>query len=85
MFVAELTSILTPNALESVMGSTTDSQFRHRLYNDGSFESVCTHCYTAIAKARREADLRLLELAHVCDAWTRAYVCRKAIPNYFGP
>jgi hypothetical protein len=86
MFVAELRSILIPQyLLESVMGSPSDFRFLRRAYKDGKFESICKECFHTIAKGKCEADLYLLEIAHICDPWTRSRLWQRAINNYFGP
>jgi hypothetical protein len=42
-------------------------KFQHRKNRDGTHDSICMDCFTAIATAKRKADLEQHESAHVCD------------------
>ncbi len=42
-------------------------QLPHRLNSDGSFDSICPHCFVTIGTAASEDDLERLEGEHVCD------------------
>ncbi len=70
--------------LEFAVGSPAESQFLHRLYNDGTFESICKECFHTVARVNAEADLKTAEQEHVCDPWTRSRSWRRAIEAYFG-
>ena len=39
----------------------------HRLNRDGTFDSICIHCFATIASRPREEDLELAERDHVYD------------------
>ena len=41
--------------------------FHHRLYADGTIDSICLSCFLTAARAENKADLRDLEAAHQCD------------------
>jgi hypothetical protein len=43
------------------------TKFAHRHNSDGSYDSICTHCYATVASAGREGALSSPESAHVCD------------------
>ena len=49
------------------MKDKNSSQFHHRLYADGTIDSICLSCFLTAARAENEADLRELEAAHQCD------------------
>jgi hypothetical protein len=41
--------------------------FHHRLYADGTIDSICLSCFLTAARAENKAGLRELEAAHQCD------------------
>jgi len=49
------------------MKDKNSSQFHHRLYADGTIDSICLSCFLTAARAENEADLRELEATHRCD------------------
>jgi len=42
-------------------------QFPHRQNADGTFDSICAQCFTTVATADRESDLKKAEDAHICS------------------
>jgi hypothetical protein len=40
----------------------------HRQNKDGSYDSICPHCFLTIATARTEGELVSLEQRHVCES-----------------
>jgi hypothetical protein len=51
---------------------------RHRLNRDGSFDSICIHCFATIASSRREQDLELAERNHICDPDTLKRILQRS-------
>lgn len=49
------------------MKGKNSPQFHHRLYADGTLDSICLSCFLTAARAENEADLHELEAAHQCD------------------
>jgi hypothetical protein len=49
------------------MHSAIRITYPHRHNQDGSFDSICTICFTTVATEENEAKLRLYEMAHVCN------------------
>jgi hypothetical protein len=47
---------------------STFSQFPHRSNKDGSIDSICPHCFATIGTATWEAELEVMEAAHVCES-----------------
>lgn len=43
------------------------SEFPHRMNKDGTIDSICPRCYATIGTSTREADLKRMEAAHVCE------------------
>lgn len=48
------------------MAPLTIPAFAHRYHSSG-IDSICSRCFTVVAKAQTEADLARLEREHVCD------------------
>lgn len=46
------------------------TRFPHRANEDGTFDSICRHCYATVASSSREAELALPEHTHICDPET---------------
>ena len=67
------------------MGSPSESQFLHRAYLDGTFESICKECFHSVAREKREVDLQAIELKHVCDPRTRIRQRLRDNDPDFGP
>ena len=42
-------------------------KFQRRRNGDGTHDSICMDCFTAIATAKRKTDLDQRESSHVCD------------------
>jgi hypothetical protein len=49
------------------MASQDYSTYRHRHNENGTFDSICPHCYLTVACASNEQNLFILERIHVCD------------------
>jgi hypothetical protein len=50
-----------------------DDWFPHRKNVDGTFDSICPHCFATIAHAQRETDLEQVEREHSCFAtWAQS-------------
>lgn len=45
-------------------GSTS---YAHRHNSDGSYDSICTKCYSTVATAESEGSLASSESAHICQ------------------
>ena len=43
------------------------SPFMPKQNRDGSMSAICTTCFQTIGKVAKDADLRPLEAAHVCE------------------
>jgi hypothetical protein len=54
----------------SVRGLVSRDEFAHRANNNGTFDSICLHCFGTVASLPIEIDLRLKEDSHLC--WQRA-------------
>ena len=46
--------------------SSDAPQFFHRSNDDGTFDSICLHCFRTVDTQNHEADLAAKEQAHVC-------------------
>ena len=57
-------------------------KFQRRRNRDGTHESICMDCFTAIATAKRKADLDQHESAHVCEPVYRIAQSRFLCPPY---
>ena len=44
-----------------------DERYAHRLNDDGSFDSICLHCFQTIATAETEEELNGSEDSHKCS------------------
>lgn len=55
-------------------------QFPHRLNADGSYDSICTVCYSTVASADKEIDLAVPESAHRCDPVALYQLSQYGIP-----
>ena len=42
------------------------SSFPHRLNKDGSYDSICSHCFMTVASHTSESELEPLEYDHQC-------------------
>lgn len=49
------------------MISPTPTAYYHRRNADGSYDSICPHCYLTAGSATDERHLDLHELHHECD------------------
>jgi hypothetical protein len=45
-------------------------QFVHRLQLDGTFDSICLHCFCTAVRSKQERTLELEEKFHRCDPAT---------------
>jgi hypothetical protein len=43
------------------------SQFAHRPNVDGTFDSICRHCFYTVVRSERESELDTHEQRHTCD------------------
>jgi len=43
--------------------------YPHRRNRDGSFDSICLHCFATIATANTERELVAYESKHICRFW----------------
>jgi hypothetical protein len=57
-------------------------KFQRRGNRDGTHDSICMDCFTAIATAKRKADLDQHESAHVCEPVYRIVQGRFPCPPY---
>jgi hypothetical protein len=48
--------------------SVKSTLYPHRRNEDGSYDSICTTCYTTVASSWSEAALAEHESAHTCDS-----------------
>jgi hypothetical protein len=60
----------------------SQKEFQHRRNRDGTHDSICMDCFTAIATAKRKADLNQHESAHVCEPVYRIAQGRFERPPY---
>jgi hypothetical protein len=51
----------------SDMKGKKSPQFHHRLYADGTIDSICLSCFLTAARAENKVDLSELEAGHQCD------------------
>jgi hypothetical protein len=53
---------------------STATPFPHRRNPDGSYDSICTTCFSTVARYKREHELLQLEEAHIAerDQFSRA-------------
>ena len=51
------------------MKAATKKPFSHRKNRDGTFDSICPHCFRTIANRTTEAQLAKDEFRHVCLDW----------------
>jgi len=65
------------------MGSQDYATFRHRHNENGTFDSICPHCYLTIASALHEQNLFLLERMHECDPVRLYEIASGTWPLYF--
>jgi hypothetical protein len=42
--------------------------YYHRYNDDGSYETMCTRCFSVLGRVHERAQLRLIEGAHICPA-----------------
>jgi ribosomal protein L40E len=56
------------------------TKFARRHNSDGSYDSICTHCYATVASAGREEALSSPESAHVCDPKALSLAEQGSIP-----
>ena len=42
-------------------------RFPHRRNRDGSYDSICTLCFTTVASSETEEELGEAEAKHICD------------------
>jgi hypothetical protein len=40
--------------------------FPHRRNGDGTYDSICPHCFVTVARQRDEASLKEAEASHIC-------------------
>jgi hypothetical protein len=52
------------------MAQAVRTPFPHRQNRDGSFDSICTQCFAAVATAATEAELKVAESAHDCKGFS---------------
>jgi len=50
------------------MSAARKAIFPHRQNKDGSYESICPHCYLTVATEQSEGELKALEQQHVCHS-----------------
>jgi hypothetical protein len=55
------------------MSGSSLEPYAHRLNSDGSWDSICTHCFLTIATRPAEIDLEPEEKTHDC----KVYVLRR--------
>jgi hypothetical protein len=41
--------------------------FPHRRNRDGLYDSICSRCFATVVRSKPEAEMKVLEMAHVCD------------------
>lgn len=56
------------------MSHAINTAFPHRRNPDGTFDSICTHCFTTIATTTAEAELEGAERAHTCQGFDFIWV-----------
>jgi hypothetical protein len=44
----------------------SDTDYAHRLNADGTFDSICLHCYLTVMQANTEQELAVAEAQHSC-------------------
>ena len=52
----------------------TKTKVSHRLGPDGTWDSICLHCFRTIAQTNREKELAKFEREHVCYPISKAYI-----------
>jgi hypothetical protein len=45
-----------------------EMKYPHRVNLDGSWDSICPHCFLTIAHSKTESGLAALERVHVCNS-----------------
>jgi hypothetical protein len=46
----------------------TQQTFPHRRNPDGTFDSICPHCFRTVSHQESESDLAEFERSHVCNS-----------------
>jgi hypothetical protein len=41
--------------------------FPHRRNSDDSFDAICPECFKTVASGRKEVNLAIAEMQHICD------------------
>jgi len=49
------------------MANPENAIFRHRHNENGTFDSICPHCYLTVGSTDDEQNLFLFERSHGCD------------------
>jgi hypothetical protein len=43
--------------------------FPHRTNPDRTIDLICPRCFVTVGTSKREADLKRMEAAHICEPW----------------
>ena len=61
--------------------SSNQNPFPHRRNRDGTYDSICVHCFATVGTGKTEDELLEAEKLHVCDEELLFYASRSNQPQ----